>query len=684
MKIKTLIPFLVILLLLLGLAVWQKSTEKKPAPIAEQAGLARLVPENLSKSTLDRIELFSGSAPEDKVVLKKKGDLWQIASLYDAPAENSAVNDFVDKLLSLKGEPRATADDDVKRGNYALNDHEAFRVQAWLASGDTPAMDILVGKSADFRTVFIRQAGDSKVFVESNNLRREAGAGETESDSIPKSNKWLKSKFMDIEADQIESLSISYPDKEFAFERKEIQTEEAAAEEEDAVSLPDSEPAYEWKLSNDPGIKEVKETEIASILSRFATITATDVADPEEKAACGFEPPQFTATFGMANGEDVVIHGGRSADGDKYYLQQAGLEPPLVYEVAKHNFEQIFVQGSKLFMLPQWDVEEEDIVKLSLTRPDGTVLIEKEEDNWKIVEPVLALEQQATALKAMAAAVSSVKAIDFASPGADGTAMHTTLKITLANGTERTLQFGDASRAMNGRYLRFDNSDQTLVITKADSERLLPPVRDLFSLAVLDLNPNQLTALSVVNKEQNLSLRKDPESKRWSGLFNGKAISPGLDKIEDYVMTLNAFQMDSFSLDQSASDVTADMSFTFEFEDGNSQSMVFSNEKDGTTEAAVSWIPYRFTVTPLELLRIMADMDTFQEPETEEAVVEEEEAVIETEEAAAAEEEAVVELTVSDEAVNEEIMGEAVDQVADDQEEAPEASSEETLTIEVQ
>ena len=38
----------------------------------------------------------------------------------------------------------------------------------------------------------------------------------------------------------------------------------------------------------------------------------------------------------------------------------------------------------------------------------------------------------------------------------------------------------------------------------------------------------------------------------------------------------------------------------------------------------------------------------------------------------------------TDEAVNEEIVEEAVDQVAEDQEEAPEASSEETLTIEVQ
>lgn len=691
MKIKTLIPFLIILLLLVGLVAWQKSTEKKPAPIAEQVGLAALVPDTLSKSTLDRIELFSGADPEDKVVLQKKGDQWQIASLFNAPAEESAMDDFVNKLLSLKGEPRATADSDDKLASFALRDDEAFHVQAWLASGESPALEVLVGKAADFRTVFLRKAGEDKVFVESNNLRREAGVSEGDVSPSPESNKWLKSTILEADADQVEAMTLKYPDKELAFKRQEIVEETESAEDEDGaetvIAPPEAEKRYEWTLASETGLRDFKDTEIATILTRFSTIRATDVADPEDKATCGFDEPQFTATLAMAEGDDIVIHGGKSPDGEKFYLQQVGEDPALVYEVAKYNFEQLFVQASKLFTLPEWALDEEDLAQISLARPEGTVVMEKVADDWKILQPQMDLEQQSTAINAMKTALASLKAIDAAGSDADIGAFDTTLQVTLANGSQRSIQIGQPSKSAEGRYVRFDDSDTVMIISRADAERLLPPVRDLFSLAVLDVNPNTLTELKLSHEIRQLHLLRDPESKAWSGTLDGKPISPTSDVVEDYVMTVNSFQMDSFIMEAPGADANLVSSLSFTTEDGETRILSFSKEKDGFYDAALSWLPYTFKAKSMEIFRLFADVDSFEEPE-EEAAPEEESAAEESdsETAAVDEEEAVAVEEVSEEDSESESVAVVEEEADTVSVELPleEEASEETMTVEIQ
>jgi len=84
MKIKTLIPFVVILALLAGLVIWQKTNQAPPAPLATQIGLATLAPEGLNADDIVRIELFAGSEPEEKVVLEEQADKWQITSAFNA------------------------------------------------------------------------------------------------------------------------------------------------------------------------------------------------------------------------------------------------------------------------------------------------------------------------------------------------------------------------------------------------------------------------------------------------------------------------------------------------------------------------------------------------------------------------------------------------------------------------
>ncbi|HOM48482.1 MAG TPA: DUF4340 domain-containing protein, partial [Candidatus Hydrogenedentes bacterium] len=230
---------------------------------------------------------------------------------------------------------------------------------------------------------------------------------------------------------------------------------------------------------------------------------------------------------------------------------------------------------------------------------------------WKIIEPQLNLEQQTTALKGIATALASLKAIDYADPAADTRALDTTIRIAMLDGSERVLRAGSPSLSVDGRYVKFDDSDSILVISRADSERILPPVRDLFSLAVLDIPSENLVELNVTQEKRNLALKKDPQTGQWAGTFNGKPIAPGADKVEDYLMTVNAFQMDSFTLSRAGSEVEAAATLSFVLADGEHKVLSFGAEKDGNYEASLSWLPCLFTAKSLEYLRLFADIDAF-------------------------------------------------------------------------
>ena len=98
MKAKKLIPFLVILAILAALAVVQKN-KQKPESIVTQVKLEELVPSDLKAKDIDRIELFAGAKPDEKVVLERADDAWRVATHFNAPVKQETLDTYVEKLL---------------------------------------------------------------------------------------------------------------------------------------------------------------------------------------------------------------------------------------------------------------------------------------------------------------------------------------------------------------------------------------------------------------------------------------------------------------------------------------------------------------------------------------------------------------------------------------------------------
>ncbi len=616
MKIKTILPFIVILAILVGLVIWQKVNVKPVAPIATQIGLETLVPEGLLKDSIKKIEMYVGASPDTKVVLERDGDAWRITSLYNAPGNKETIDGFLEKLLGLKGEPRAKGDTEERLASFALTDKEAFHICAYASDAETPAMNVLFGKSADFRTVFLRKADDTRVYVESTNLRREAGLSDSGEETTPKPEKWLQTKILEQPDKGITKLAVKYPDKELVLTREEEvkETEPAVVEGEnegEGAPKPEPEVTYKWVLSSGGFNNEIKEAEVKTLLTRFANLTVTNVADPARKAELGFEDPKFSITLSRENEADIVLVGGCDKPGGDTFIKQVGAEPDLIYQISKYNFEQIFLQGSKLFTLPEWAENKEKLRTISVSGPQQNIKLAWEENAWKLVEPALSLEVQKTAVNNLVSAVTSLKPVDYADAGRELGAFDTIVTVTREDGTSRTLSIGQPSLSIDGRYARLDGSDATLVLSRADAEKLTLPVRDLFVLSVLDFDVQKVKQMHDTGEGADLMLSREAGSSQWNGTYNGAVIAPEPVKVDDLINALNDFQMDDFLMGRSFESVTAASKAVVTLEDGSETVIAVGPEVEGKYEIAITGMPCVFIANLADLTGIISQVSAF-------------------------------------------------------------------------
>ncbi len=629
MKATKLIPFLVILLVLAGLAVWRKTAESRPVSIIKQVNLQTLVPEGLIAANIAKIEMFAGAKPDAKVVLEKKDDAWRVASLYGAPADDKTAGELVEKILAMKGEFRGSAESDEKLGNYDLKDDQAFHVCAYKAGEDKPVVDLRVGKAPDYKTVFVRQADDKKVYVESTNLKREAGVTEppaeskapkpetSEDSTTPKSSKWIKKDLLKIEKDKITKLALNTPDKALVFERHEKPKPEkpAAAEGENAEGEKPAEPAkpeYEWKLASGGFTPVFSQPALQTLLGSFGSLTVSDVVDPAKKAEYGLEPAQFKAVVSVDGQNDVVLLAGKpKKDGDPYLMIE-GAADGLVYKMDKYKFDQVFPKGSPMFTLPGLTLKKEDMAKIEVAGPQGRIVLEPGEGGWKVAEPALDLEVQRTAVDNIVGALAALKPVDYADATTDVGAFGTTVTVAMKDGSTHAVQLGGEARAVDGSYARLDGTPASLVIAKAEIAKLTVAPRDLFAMAVLGKALDNVTRIEGRNADLKFALVKEGDA--WKLERDGNVTKAAPNAGEDFLSTLRALQMKGVRAGEPAQVPDAVFAVTCTKADGTTASLEVGPAVDGLHRAVVAGKPYLFDMAASEVEMLANQLKTASTP----------------------------------------------------------------------
>ena len=483
MDLKKLIIPLIVLALLGGLVVW-KNSGKEEISIVDQAKFESLNPPDLNVDTISKLELYAGATPEEKVVLVKTGEAWRVTSHFNAPAKTETVDDFIKKLLELRGEFRTEAADDAGLAEYELQDAQAFHVAAYTSAEGDAAMNLLAGKAADYRTVFLRKTDDMRIFVEGVNLRSEAGIYGEDAAKAPEASKWLDKDIVKIEQSEISKLSLVTPDKILTVEKQEVPNEEAAPVEPPAAPAATK---IVWAVT-EGGMEgaTLDQATVSGLLSKLKTLTATDIVDPAALADYGLDAPAFKFAVTLADRE-VVLEGGRPDPAGNGYLRVAGAEPAVVYEMSSYSFDPLFPKGSDFFDLPGWTIAPASITAIEVQGPEGLVQIVKEGDNWTVASPKKDLEVQSAALVGLTSAISMLKPAEVCKAGVAPGTFDTTVTVTHATGVN-ILQVGGSAKSMNGRYARLDDRSEIIILRNADVERILVTADDVY------LTPEEETA----------------------------------------------------------------------------------------------------------------------------------------------------------------------------------------------
>ncbi|MBX7259771.1 MAG: DUF4340 domain-containing protein, partial [Candidatus Hydrogenedentes bacterium] len=618
MKQKSLVPLLVVFALLVGLVVLKQVNKRTPS-IVEQVKLASLVPEGVAKADIAKLELYTGSMPDQKVILERDANdvnVWSVASHFNAPADTKKVEDYIDKIVGLKGEARETVADDAALEPYSLTDKDAFHVLGYKKGEDKPAFTVLVGKAPKFDQIFMRAADAKDVYVLNEDLKREAGVFETPQmpnqmqpqeekpaePVAPKADNWLNKNVLDIAKDKLAKVVMQSPDKRIVVTRetKEVPVEEPAKPEGADAAKPEDKPAEEakpatktetkWVLSEGGAGLKAKENGLSSLPGAFAPLTASDIVDPSKLAEWGLETPVFTCTLTVDGQEgETVIQGGRPDPNGDGYVRVSTDKRNTVYKIAKFSFDRIFGKGADLFEIGGMQVDENAVARYQVSGATGAFDLVKNADKWTVAAPSVGLEAQESTLKSAVSAAAKLRPADYAD-SADGKgfdAPSQVITVTTSAGEAHTITFGGEAKSLAGRYAKLDANPMVFVIAKTDVDRLLVAPKDLFVRSVLDgVSEDDIQRITVTRKEDNFAIVLG-EGEKWSIEANGATKPADTDKCHGLLASLTGFQASDIVFDQTGLSGEPQATIRIAMKDGSERVLHFGAEENGAYPFAV-------------------------------------------------------------------------------------------------
>jgi len=637
MKSKSLIILIVVFVLLAGLVVWKQST-KEQLTIVDQVKLDPLVPEGVSKDDVAMLELSAGDNADEKLVLVRVSsdpEAWRVSTHFNAPANAEKVGEYVEKILKLKGEPRATATEDSELAPYQLGGDMAFHVKGMKEGSEEPLFDVLVGKAPAPNQVFMRAAGSKAVYTVDVNLRREAGLYSDDMAAAPEAETWLKKEVVNIAKDTISSVTVETPDKRIviAKETKEVPVEEPAAAEESEDSgaseeandetateepaAPATRTETSWVLAEGGAGREVKQSGIENLAGAFAPLTSTDIVDPDKLAEWGLENPAFRCVIDVdEKDEDVIIEGGRpDPDGDGY-VRVASADSSVVFKLPKWTFEKVFPKGRDIVNLPALSVDKATMTQINLVQPEGTVSLVKTGDEWTISSPSADLKPQTSAITSIANALAAWQPADYAD-GAEGKGLDAperTVSFMTASGESHTIAAGSDAAGIAGRYARLDGDGTVLVMSKSDVDRVFVAPSDLYQHAVLDIDDEAIARINVSRAQDGFTIAKEGDA--WTVTVDGQTSPAKADPADDLATAVAEFQIASINFGQADLPTPAETTVQVVMDDGSEHVLRFGAEQDGKYPVAVSGKAQTFMAEALDVLELTpSSASLMEEPE---------------------------------------------------------------------
>jgi hypothetical protein len=220
----------------------------------------------LEAVTATRIELEGGDGKE-KVTLRRTTAGWEVAEAGGFPADGTKVENLLADLKQLKVQrPVVSSDRHHESFKVREEDHEG-RVRIY-GDGESPAADLILGSSPNYRTLHVRKADEDAVYevrdLASYDVRAAASA-------------WIDKVLVSVDRERVVGLRVANASGSFELAKRDGSWSVVA-------------PAGRADRALDP-------QKIDGLLQVASSIRLADAAGPLDEAAQGLREPAGTFTI---------------------------------------------------------------------------------------------------------------------------------------------------------------------------------------------------------------------------------------------------------------------------------------------------------------------------------------------------------------------------------------------------
>lgn len=368
---------------------------------------AQELEESLFRLERDQIEEIEIVRPESQstIVLRKDGDTWTIEQPIRTPADQSAVDSLLSRIVDAKRDRTFESEEIDSEGEYGLNQPQ-FELRV-----STPETErsLLIG-SEDFTgsNVYVRLAEERQVHMTSDLLVN----------ALDKEASDFRSKdVLRFSRSDIDRIELFQDDKRVILEKREGQ----------------------WHLL-EPVQDRASESAVSSLLSTLETARVQQFVAEEPEDLSEFGLSEAGVRVRLRNSTDGTWVALEIGDQQEENYLARDLQRSPVFTVAASVYESVTRDAWDFRNKDVVDVQQDQIERLRLSHSGQELVVRREEMKWIIESPEALSGQEALAYKFW----YPIDDIQFETLSEEAVSFDSEIAvaITLQDGTEKHFEFG--------------------------------------------------------------------------------------------------------------------------------------------------------------------------------------------------------------------------------------------------
>ncbi len=276
-------------------------------------------------------KILLSKAAEKSIELVKENGQWRIPGLWNARADENAIQKFLAETRQAKGEVRSSDSSLLK--DFGLGDDQALSVSLFEKS-EKPAVRFFIGgERAEDGFVFLKFENSDMVYLAQADLLTPMKVYGSLNEKKLSAESWAALNPFPFEPSQVTGLELKRVEKG----KENVTVALEAVKEGDKKNWHSSKKDVPFKMASE---------KVEAFLFSLTNVQAAKVLDPK---ASGFDAPVWQMQLTLEGGREILVKAKpeeNEGEGASHVMMQISTEPVL-FQISKHYFETLDIEDKQ-------------------------------------------------------------------------------------------------------------------------------------------------------------------------------------------------------------------------------------------------------------------------------------------------------------------------------------------------